>query len=42
MVGKAAELIAERKRAEREAKERAKPVEFATEKAIRETEGESP
>jgi GTPase len=38
VVGKAAELIAEMKRIEREAKERAKPVEFATEKAIRETE----
>jgi GTP-binding protein len=37
LVGKAAELIAERKRIEREAKERAKPVEFSTEKAIRET-----
>jgi GTP-binding protein len=42
VVGKAAELIAEQRRLEREAKERAKPVEFATEKAIRETEGTPP
>lgn len=42
LVGKASELIAEQKRLEREAKERAKPIAFATEKAIRETEGESP
>jgi GTPase len=42
LVGKANELIVEQRRLEREAKERAKPVQFATEKAIRETEGESP
>ena len=40
LVGKANELIVEQRRLEREAKERAKPVEFATEKAVRETEGE--
>jgi GTPase len=40
--GKANELIVEQRRLEREAKERAKPVEFATEKAIREMEGETP
>jgi GTPase len=38
LVGKAVEMITEQRRIDREAKERAKPVEFATEKAIRETE----
>jgi GTPase len=44
VVGKAAELIAEQKRQEREQKERSKPVIFSTEKAIRVTEdvGETP
>lgn len=35
VVGKAAQLIAELKREEREAKERMKPIEFPTEKAVR-------
>ena len=35
LVGQAAQLLAEIKQQEREAKERAKPVEFPTEKAIR-------
>jgi GTP-binding protein len=35
LVGRAAQLLAEVKQAEREAKERARPVEFPTEKAIR-------
>lgn len=44
LVGQANELIVEQRRIDREAKEKTKPVQFATEKAIRETEdtGESP
>ncbi len=42
LVGKAAQLIAEIKRQEREAKDRAKPVEFPAEKAVRTGEGATP
>jgi hypothetical protein len=35
VVGRVAQLLAEIKREEREAKERSRPVEFPTEKAIR-------
>ena len=40
LVGKAAELITEQRKLDREAKEKTKAVVFATEKAVRETEGE--